>query len=185
MSSPNRNITINAQIDTARTSKTVFTSEGAVEYVCVNVTEVNGFDISGTAFQFSLGTYDAPGGTWLNFDRQYPLSALSDSLLSLDFLVGGTNLIPAGPRLYVWLRSTDHPEIGIVLCRNAPVQTDGPPGGVTPPNPGTGITFAFNTDGTLAVYGGTVDGDGDLVLSGGGYTQQSDGSLLLTQEVSQ
>lgn len=81
-------------------------SAGAVEYVMVDVTEVEGKDISSDTVQLSLGAFNAPGD-WITPDL---LEHTSSSSVRVGIIVGDTYTPDVG-EYSVWVKIDDVPEI--------------------------------------------------------------------------
>lgn len=83
----------------------IVVSSGAVEYVMVDIYEVEGQDISSDTVHISLGAFNAPG-SWITPDL---LEHTSSSSIRAGIIVGDT-YVPVAGEYHVWVKIDDVPE---------------------------------------------------------------------------
>lgn len=121
---PARDITIRAAAAPCRFTatigadvpRTIPVSLGAVEYLVVDVTEVNGLAVTASEMRMALGAHDDPGA-WQTPDVATNPTA---STAQLSLLIGEAHYLPpGGPRLWPWVRISDDPEVVPVRLPNS------------------------------------------------------------------
>lgn len=91
------------------TDQTIRLSAGALEYTFpLTITEKTGKDISGDTITLSLGTFNAPGDTWLTPDVDQPQDVKSQRVVQLYI---GTTVKPDPGVYFLWSKVTDTPEV--------------------------------------------------------------------------
>ena len=88
-------------------TQTINLTAGAVEYTWpLTITETTGKDITATTIRLCLGSYTAPGDTWLTPDTD---TTDGTSSRVVQLLIGD-ELKPEAGNFWLWSKVTDAPE---------------------------------------------------------------------------